>query len=65
MGKVKDLELVCIAKSFTKGNEYEIKRHKTTGDLFCECPAFKFQKRPMKARRCKHIQRFLEDNWIE
>ena len=55
------LEVVSYAQSFTTDKKYLIRRDKETGDLVCDCPAWRFQKKPAKYRRCKHIIRFLED----
>lgn len=42
-------------KSTTSGKTYTIKQGKD-GVLYCNCPAWKFQKKPVEQRHCKHYR---------
>ena len=39
--------------------EYEI-RLGADGNIYCSCPAWKYQKKPVKDRMCKHLEKFAK-----
>ena len=48
-------ELVTNVESMSReGVTYEIKRNIATNHLSCSCPAFKFQRKEVEDRSCKH-----------
>ncbi len=51
-----DLEAIVASESHPDATPYEIKRHRLTGDLSCNCPAWIFHKGPSKT--CKHLDGF-------
>ena len=48
-------EIGQYPSSSSAGKFYIVKRHRTTGDLSCDCPAWRFKKGD-KERTCKHVQ---------
>jgi len=51
---------VAIYQSVSSEKEYEL-RQATDGSHYCTCPAWKYQRKPVKERSCKHIQQFLKE----
>ena len=54
--------LIATFQSYSSDRVYEIREAKDTGGLYCNCPAWRFQKgKSPQARTCKHLKAFTAD----
>jgi len=56
---------VATFHSYTSDREYEIREAADKTHLYCSCPAWKFQKKPVTERTCKHLQAFLKNCYTQ
>lgn len=54
---------ISVPSDSDPGVTYDIKRFRTGWS--CTCPAWKFQKKPVHQRTCKHIQAYLKSSPLE
>jgi uncharacterized Zn finger protein len=54
-------EVRVTAKVRGSNGFYQVTQY-TDGSFWCTCPSFKFQRKPVEERACKHTRAFLQES---